>query len=62
MKKNVFSKILMMASVVAVLSGFNSCKDYSDEVNSDLLAKLENQNTTLQEALAAQKEGAAPAW
>ena len=56
MKKNVFSKILMMASVVAVLSGFNSCKDYSDEVNSDLLAKLENQNTTLQEALAAQKE------
>ena len=46
----------MMASVVAVLSGFNSCKDYSDEVNSDLLAKLENQNTTLQEALAAQKE------
>ncbi|MBR5576911.1 MAG: hypothetical protein IKW22_06525 [Bacteroidaceae bacterium] len=56
MKKNFLGKVLMMASFAAILGGFSSCQDYSEEVRSDVLNKLETQNTTLENALAAQKQ------
>lgn len=56
MKKSFLGKVLMMASFVAILGGFSSCQDYSEERYSDVLSKLENQNTTLEQALAAQKQ------
>lgn len=56
MKKKFLGKVLMMASFIAILGGFSSCKDYSEDRYSDLLSKLENQNITLEEALNAQKE------
>lgn len=46
----------MMASFVAILGGFSSCQDYTEEVKSELLNKLETQNTTLEQALEAQKQ------
>lgn len=46
----------MMASFVAILGGFSSCQDYTEEVKSELLNKLEIQNTTLEQALEAQKQ------
>lgn len=56
MKKSFLGKVLMMASFVAILGGFSSCQDYSEERYSDVLSKLENQNTTLEQALEAQKQ------
>ena len=55
MKKSFLGKVLMMASFVAILGGFSSCKDYSEDRYSDLLGKLENQNSSLNDALDAQK-------
>lgn len=46
----------MMASFVAILGGFSSCQDHTEEVKSELLNKLETQNTTLEQALEAQKQ------
>ena len=56
MKKSFLGKVLMMASFVAILGGFSSCQDYTEEVKSELLNKLEIQNTTLEQALEAQKQ------
>lgn len=56
MKKNFLGKVLMMASFAAILGGFSSCQDYSEEVKSELLNRLETQNTSLEQALAAQKQ------
>ena len=56
MKKNFLGKVLMMASFAAILGGFSSCQDYSEEKYSDVLNKLETQNTSLEQALAAQKQ------
>ena len=56
MEKKFLGKVLMMASFVAVLGGFSSCQDYTEEVKSELLNKLETQNTTLEQALEAQKQ------
>ncbi len=56
MKKNFFGKILMMASFVVILGGLSSCKDYSEDRYSDLLSKLEDQNTSLSDALNVQKD------
>lgn len=56
MKKKFLGKVLMMASFVAILGGFSSCKDYSEDRYSDLLGKLENQNISLEEALEDQKK------
>ena len=56
MKKSFLGKVLMMASFVAILGGFSSCQDYTEEVKSELLNKLETQNTTLEQALEAQKQ------
>ena len=55
MKKSFLGKVLMMASFVAILGGFSSCKDYSEDRYSDLLGKLEDQNSSLNDALDAQK-------
>ena len=56
MKKSFLGKVLMMASFVAILGGFSSCQDYTEEVKSELLNKIETQNTSLEQALAAQKQ------
>lgn len=56
MKKSFLGKVLMMASFVAILGGFSSCKDYSEDRYSDLLGKLEDQNSSLNDALDAQKK------
>lgn len=56
MKKKFLGKVLMMASFVAILGGFSSCQDYSEEIYSDVLNKLEIQNTSLESALEAQKQ------
>ena len=56
MKKKFLGKVLMMASFVAILGGFSSCQDYSEEIYSDVLNKLEIQNTSLENALEAQKQ------
>lgn len=56
MKKNFLGKVLMMASFAAILGGFSSCQDYSEEKYSDVLNKIETQNTSLEQALAAQKQ------
>lgn len=56
MKKNFLTKLLMMVSFVAILGGVGSCKDYSEERYSDLLGKLNDQNTTLTDAMEAQKQ------
>lgn len=56
MKKNFLGKVLMMASFAAILGGFSSCQDYSEERYSDVLNKLETQNTSLEQALEAQKQ------
>ena len=56
MKKSFLGKVLMMASFVAILGGFSSCQDYTEEVKSELLSKIETQNTSLEQALAAQKQ------
>ena len=56
MKKSFLGKVLMMASFVAILGGFSSCQDYSEERYSDVLGKLENQGVTLEQALEAQKQ------
>ena len=56
MKKSFLGKVLMMASFVAILGGFSSCQDYTEEVKSELLNKLETQNTSLEQALEAQKQ------
>ena len=55
MKKSFLGKVLMMASFVAILGGFSSCKDYSEDRYSDLLGKLEDQNSSLNDALEVQK-------
>ena len=56
MKKSFLGKVLMMASFVAVLGGFSSCQDYSEERYSDILNKLETQNSSLEDALEKQKQ------
>lgn len=56
MKKKFLGKVLMMASFVAILGGFSSCQDYSEEIYSDVLNKLEIQNTSLENALEAQEQ------
>lgn len=56
MKKKFLGKVLMMASFVAVLGGFSSCQDYSEERYSDILNKLETQNSSLEDALEKQKQ------
>ena len=45
-----------MASFVAVLGGFSSCQDYSEDRYSDVLNKLETQNSSLEDALEKQKK------
>ena len=53
MKRKIFSKLLMVALVIAAVSSFVSCKDYDDDINkitNDVTA-LQTQLSTLNSAL-----------
>ena len=63
MKRKIFSKLLMVAMLVASVSMFVSCKDYDDDIkkNSDAISSLQQTLNNLQSALDQAKSDAATA-
>ena len=61
MKRKIFSTLLMGAFFIASMSMFTSCKDYDDDINanSDEIAALKTQLTTLQTTLKSVQDAAA---
>ena len=52
MKRKIFSKLLMVAMLIASVSAFVSCKDYDDDINN--VRSLIDQNTKLIEQIKSQ--------